>query len=178
MKTIAAWLLVLGLAGRASARAWQPGDKKDAPPPAKADKKDTPPPDRAEKKDAPPVDKAEEKDEKSSSQDGPPRPRAAYPHEPFPPPAPPVMDPRTHAWEQVRSGDYAPLRCGPEVIVPPAPAPGPVLPSPTLVPGAGAPGVPEQLPPPQGMSSYGRTLNLSWDRQTRAWRLVDVTPQR
>jgi hypothetical protein len=159
MKTVAAWLLVLGLAAPAWARGGQAPDKKDAPA----------------------ADKAEEKGEKSPEQDAAPRPRAVYPPDPFPPPAPPVMDPRTHAWEQLWWGDYAPRPCGPAFVLTPASPPGPVLPAPAPapVPGVPAPGAPEPLPPPRGAaSSYGRTLSLSWDRQARAWRLVDVTPQR
>ena len=87
------------------------------------------------------------------------------------------MDPRTHAWEQLWWGDYAPRACGPEFVVAPAPAPGPALPSPAPAPGVPASGAPEQLPPPRGASSYGRTLSLSWDKQGRVWRLVNVAPQ-
>lgn len=121
--------------------------------------------------------KAAEHDEANSAAGS--IPPILFPTDPFPPPAPPVMDPRTKAWEQVRGGMYV-------TGVPTAPQPAPrTLPEPPEMkekdPPAAVrtntrPGGPVQLvgfqPRP---APRERILRITWNYRTRAWEIVMIT---
>ncbi len=102
-----AWLFVLMLLAEAPGRAQGlppphilPFDKAPSPKTENA-KEEAKAPDREEPKRPPPV---------------------LYPSPPFPPPAPPVLDPRTGAWEQVRASFELPVAdlAGPDDSIHPA----------------------------------------------------------
>jgi hypothetical protein len=101
-----------------------------------------------------------------------------FPTEPFPPPAPPVIDPRTCAWQQVWSPH------GEEMAIHPHhPEPVPVS-APPSAPISAAPAA----SPPTGLRAWlqrvswqperEKTLEMSRNQQTGEWNIVEVSPHR
>jgi hypothetical protein len=97
IRSTVVWLVALTLVAPAWLRAQGvPGPR--LPQPKAADDKDAPPGNNKEPKK--PADDPAGKDRAAEP------PPVLFPPEPFPPPAPAVLDPRTRAWEQVHGGAY------------------------------------------------------------------------
>lgn len=98
-------------------------------------------------------------------------PPILFPLDPFPPPAPPVLDPRTGAWEQAHLGYAVP--CGPIT----GPAEKAAAPRADAQPGASEP-APMEPPRQQSRAPKERTLLISFNPRARRWEVVEPPPQR